>query len=217
MNTITDNHFIEKFKTELTTTSNRTYLIENEIEQIKNFTSSRNIDFAQNAFISHNNNNTNSVFDLSYLGNKNSLIDIFHHYLMYGQVLSSDFQKVYKEHLELSIQFAQYYIWLKDLKDKAEETRVKIKTGLNLEQRMLALYYLGLDLRKYDDTKTSKILSLILNYNQDNIRKNLSQLYYNSPKNKVRKTSNFEKIIKLFEDRQFDDIKNRIENDMNTL
>ncbi|MBO6605312.1 hypothetical protein [Psychroserpens sp.] len=217
MNTITNNQFIEKFKTELVNASDQNYLIENEIEQIKYFTMTRNTEFAPNPFRSYNNNSTNSVFDLSNLGNKNPIVDAFHHYLRFEEVSSSEIQHLNRDAIHLGTQLAQYFTWLKDLKAKNEATKVKIKSNLNLEQRMLALYYLGLDLNKYDDTKTSKILSQVLNYNQDNIRKNLSQLYINSPKNKVRKTSNFEKIIKLFEDQQFAAIKKRIEDDMNSL
>ncbi|MCB0486282.1 MAG: hypothetical protein KDC47_08805 [Flavobacteriaceae bacterium] len=115
--------------------------------------------------------------------------------------------------LKQAKEFALYYIWLEELLKSDLTSISKPKTSdLTHKQKLLALNYLGLDLSKYDNTNSAKVLSKILELDYDNTRKYLS--YISSGKNVVRTKSNLETVKKLFETSNLTDISSLIETDL---
>ena len=110
-------------------------------------------------------------------------------------------------------EFSKYYTWLISLKETPEKS-IK-KSSLTHKQKLLALYYFGLDTSKYDNSKTAKILSQILDLSEDNTRQYLS--YLTAGKNNVRTKSNLEKVSQLFEEQELNDISTSIKKDIEKL
>lgn len=117
-----------------------------------------------------------------------------------------------KHTYEQAYEFAEYYKWLKNLDIENPHKSVNKTSSLTHKQKMLSLHYLGLDLSKYDNTNSSKILAEILNLNQENTRKYLS--YLSGGKNEVRTKSNLQTVLKLFENQNLTDISNKIKDDL---
>ncbi|WMI66719.1 hypothetical protein RBH94_06030 [Aestuariibaculum sp. YM273] len=224
MNQEPKNHFIESFKSSLETIKNKEYLIDNEINQIQLFTSSEgSSSIPWNPGDLNFNNETNSVFDLMEMGGRSYFNSVFNEYLMHGEV-----QPIYEENeegemiptdedflrhdRENAILFADYYQWLKELKNGKNKSHKPKLSPLTHKQKILALHYLGLDLNKYDNVKTAKILSQILGVGEENTRKYLS--YVSAGKNSVRTKQNLDKIHQLFENVGVTEISNKIKSDL---
>lgn len=127
---------------------------------------------------------------------------------------SNSFYKTHKEcHLQ-GIELAKYTLWLKRSAEKKPSSVTK-KSTLSHKQKMLALHYLGLDLSKYDNTKSAKILAQILDLSEENTRKYIS--YLSAGKNNVRTKSNLEKLSQLFEQQNFIDVSNQINSDIKKM
>ena len=218
MNKQSQNHFIIEFENELNKNeTNNEYLINREIIQIELYVNTpqnrgRNLISLHDEIII-----TNSVFDLSHYSKTDLFNEIFNEYIIYGSAkkTKSRIQKHNENLYQLAVYFAEYYLWLKEL--QSNPLRKPKKSKLNHQQKMLALYYLGLDLRKFDDTKVGFVLSQILDLNEVNTRKFLPKLYFNSKGNDVRTEESFKKLSKLFENEQFEDISNKIKDDFNSL
>lgn len=215
------NKFIEDFKKELTEVENEKYLIQNEIRQIDLYVS--NTSFNKENPLNVNSNlgsnqfeKTNSVFDLSKNIFKKERFNTFFkcHILgkkyVPGKYESDDW---YKEDIYIEANlFADYYNWLKELDVKPKTTKNKSKLTLN--QKVLALHYLGLDLKKYDRTKSSNVLSQIIGEDESNTRKSLNYLNSATKEEKVKNIQNLKKLIELFKNEQFDKIKIKIKEDL---
>ena len=212
------NQFIDKFKTELEKVKNPDYLIENEIKQINAYTTSKNADVSHNGIFRSYDNNTNSVFDLSHIGSKDKFIEIFTHYLIHENYEIDENALMYqsiKNHSELSISFAKYFIWLKELQGKLTSKKLKPKASLTHKQKMLILYYLGLDIIEHDKTSMSKLLYHLLDLNEDNTRKYLS--YVANGKNEVRTKNNLKTVKTVFEKYGFLELSNTIQKDIDKI
>jgi hypothetical protein len=109
--------------------------------------------------------------------------------------------------------FFEYYKWLNSLLTEPKK-EVK-KSSLTHKQKLLALHYLGLDTSKFENSKTAKILSEILELSEDNTRQYLS--YITAGKNEVRTKANLEKVNQLFENQGFSDISFTIKRDLEKL
>jgi hypothetical protein len=114
------------------------------------------------------------------------------------------------------IEFAKYYLWLKE-KDSKTVLKIKKQKGITLNQKMLLLYYLGFDPNKHKKTETSELLFLILGLEKDkeNLRKSLSKLV--AGKNNVRTQKNLQFVQQLFEKHNLTDISNRVQKDLDEL
>lgn len=109
-------------------------------------------------------------------------------------------------------EFVKYYKWLKQqIMESSAKTQQK-KSGLSHKQKMLALHYLGLDLNKFENTNSAKILSQILDLDYDNTRKYLS--YLATGKNEVRTKKNLEILVNIFDIQGFENITNTIKKDI---
>jgi len=226
----TPNQFIEDFKNHLNKVKNKEALIKNEIIQIEVFTSSKGgnpemmgeLNFA---------NETNSVFDLMDIGFREFFNSVFNDYLINGKItcipdnneMDDDLRdfgisslrddECAMSEIEKATNFVDYYNWLKELEIKP--TIQKDKSNLNLEQKLLALQYLGLEVRDFSNSHSATVLGQILNVGSENIRKNLSNLY--AGKNKVRSAENLEKVSELFKNQTFDSISNRIKKELKEM
>jgi hypothetical protein len=228
MNITTFQEFKDNFNKELELAKNKQNFIKNELQEIENFVNndslvSNQYDFLRNQFL--DSRNDKNIFKL--ILPKNSKEDFrtaFKEYKINGNVdvfkypheleeLFPQRKLVYKQGEEL----AKYSDWLLTSFETKSPTSKRIKTSLNLEQKLLALQYLGMNLQGVDNTKASHILSSILGMGYDNIKKRHSQIYFNSKDNEVRTKDNFEKLIKLFENEQFEEIQIKIREDMESL
>ena len=88
MKELPQNHFIETFIKQLDNTLNKEYLIENEIEQIKLFVSSKGkpIDVEDPLLFEKD---THSVFNLSWIMGRELFNIVYHNYLLYGEFESA--------------------------------------------------------------------------------------------------------------------------------
>ena len=131
-----------------------------------------------------------------------------------SQMSSTLFPAEKKEVILQAQELADYYKWLKGLVS-SEKITPKKQSNLSHKQKMLALYYLGLDLSKFDNSKSAKILSDILELNEENTRKYLS--YLAAGKNEVRTKNNLAKLNQIFKNQGFIDISTAIESDLEKL
>ena len=216
--------FQEKFNQALNETINPQLLLENEVKEVEQFTSKTQRFFnPRDAFKNRKlKTQENGVFDitLKYF-NKQVFVEAFNSVLITGDFkiksqTSQEDDLFYQTKL-ISVQqakeFSKYYLWLKDLKPTTN--KIQKQPSLSHKQKMLALHYLGLDLSKYDNTKSAKILSLILDLDEGNTRKYLS--YVSAGKNDVRTKTNLSKLNEVFKHQGLDDIAFTIKNDLDKI
>ncbi|WP_421806426.1 hypothetical protein [Flagellimonas sp.] len=212
-----ENNFISKFEKRLSEVPNKEYLIQNEINQIEKTTSS---DEPWQEFDNEpwRESEKHSVFRLEQVGSLLLFNDIFHFYLLNNECDSILGEGMKEDDsimatVEEAMQFADYYTWLKSLKNVP--SKPKTKSQLSHKEKMLALHYLGLDLSKYDNTKAGEVLGEILGMDKGNTRQYLS--YVRAGKNEVRTLDNLRDVLQLFEDPIFKDISSAIKSDIDSL
>ncbi|PHR93132.1 MAG: hypothetical protein COA80_13725 [Leeuwenhoekiella sp.] len=210
-----------EFQKALETTPIKKMLIQRELSAIENFINGngrhvragiiRTIDFSHIQSVinlqqirHHRNNEFLKMMDSLYT---NGTID--------KSIIDSD-SFLSTSYMTETIEFArglfQYYSWLQDIENEKPKPK---KYELTHKQKMLALHYLGLDLSQYDNTKSAKILSLILDLDEGNTRKYLS--YVAAGKNDVRTKSNLKKLNEVFKHQGLDDIAFTIKNDLDKI
>ena len=228
MNIITLEEFKENFNKVLETIENKQNLINNEIQEIENFVNNdlrttNTYDSLRNKFIEDRADknifrlrlpkNSKVDFQIAYKEYKtNKKVAVFR-YSHEMEELFTERKLIYKQAEEL----AKYSDWLSTNFESKSLKSKRIPTSLNLDQKLLALQYLGVKLNKVDNTKASQIIASILGMGYDNISKRHPQVYFNSKDNEVRTKDNFEKLLKLFENEQFKEIHSQICEDMNSL
>ncbi len=124
------------------------------------------------------------------------------------------FNERYKQYHIQGLEFAKYVLWLKRHENKNVLSKPNTRKLTN-KQKLLALNCLGLNLSKYDNTKTAKILSQILEIGEENIRINLS--YVEGKNNEVRTIQNLNKISQLFESAGISDVSSIINTEIENL
>ncbi len=215
--------FQEQFNAALNEATNPELFIENEIKEIEIFTPKGEPAFNyRDAFKNRKLKRKDyGVFEitLKYF-NKQVFVEAFHSFLITGDFkinpkTSQEDDLFYQTKLismQQAKEFSKYYLWLKNLKPS---DKVQKQSSLSHKQKMLALHYLGLDLSKYDNTKSAKILSLILDLDEGNTRKYLS--YVSAGKNDVRTKTNLSKLNEVFKHQGLDDIAFTIKNDLDKI
>ena len=113
--------------------------------------------------------------------------------------------------------FADYYLWLKEQLQNFTENKATKTSDLNLSQKILALHYLGLDLTKFDKTKSSKVLSKILEQSESNTKGHLTNLYSAINETKIKNLKNLKPLLEVFENEQFNEVQNKIKKDIENL
>lgn len=124
----------------------------------------------------------------------------------------------YKERIlaiEQSYEFAEYYVWLKELLEKPNLLIVNTKSNLSNAQKVLALHYLGIDYTQTSNIKYSKVLSKILGIGGENIRQNISKMH--SAHNGIITEDNLKSILELFDEYKISEAKDKIKKDLSKL
>ena len=222
MNIYTLTQLKENFNTVLEISINKKYTIESEINAITDYVNSipkyklfskpDNPDFK---------NKNNKIFEIKISDLSRSLFsEAFNNYMLVGKHtierfhLDTDEMFEHKERvINQAYELADYYKWLNEL--IATPQKIEKKSSLTHKQKLLALHYLGLDTSKFENSKTAKILSEILELSEDNTRQYLS--YITAGKNEVRTKSNLEKVNQLFENQGLLDISSIIKKDLEKL
>jgi len=197
--------------------ANKPNLIINEIKEIQNF-----IKFDQNKYQRNKLDKYNllspkpfHIFEISiHSSYRVSFNKAFNDYNILGkiEVLADIENSNIRDVTIQAYEFVKYYDFLNDLIiERSSKTQQK-KSGLSHKQKMLALHYLGLDLSKFENTNSAKILSQILDLDYDNTRKYLS--YLATGKNEVRTKKNLETLVNIFDVQGFENITNTIKKDI---
>lgn len=215
------NIYIREFQKVLIDTTNKTYLIQNEIRQIEKVISSINRPRTMTPSLIPPSPGvqTNGVFKLNHTPH-NLFNEVCHHYLInkdydFNLIPDDRFKERDIKIAKDGINFAKYYLWLKDELENLTETKKVKKSNLSHKQKMLVLNYLFPEINKFENKKLANILYDVIDESVDNTRQYLS--YISDGKNKVRTKFNLEKILKLFENQNFSDISNKIKEDIKNL
>jgi hypothetical protein len=132
---------------------------------------------------------------------------------------ANDTEAMFEHQLEITkqaIELAEYYKWLNEF-NAMPSKKAKQTVSLNHEQKLLALYYLGLDTQKYDNTKCANILASIINLSIQNTREHLTYLYSDGIDNPVRNKKNLEKVLQQFESQGLTEIVDKIKLDIQNV
>lgn len=118
-----------------------------------------------------------------------------------------------KDIINQAYEFVKYYKWLKVLIHELSAKPQQKKSSLTHAQKILALYYLGIDMSKFqNNVKSAKILASILDLDESNTKDYLT--YFGGKKTKVKNKSNINKMIDLFEPQEFKDILKKVKEDL---
>lgn len=206
---------IEEFNTILDSTKKKLNLIELEIKLIDQYSiMSPKI---PSSYFNTTIYRPKSVVDLTIIP-INIFQKVFHGYQLNDEIIFTYDETdpwTNNEQYQTAGEITKYYIWLKEIKSEYSLKKPKAKNSkLTLHQKVLALHYLGLDLRKYDKTKSSKILSQIIGENESNTRKSFSYINSATQEDKIKNKQNLKILLELFENEQFGSINNEIKDDL---
>jgi hypothetical protein len=127
---------------------------------------------------------------------------------------TDEMYKIKIDCVQQGAELLKYYDWLNKVFDTPpKEFKTK---ALTLNQKILALDYLGIDLSNQDNTKTAKLLSAILGMNEQNIRTCLTYINVGR-KNDVRTKANLQVLHELFKSQSLIDISATILIDIESL
>lgn len=219
--------FKENFNIKAEQVQDKLALVKNEVKEIENFiVDAQYVEpfprRTRGIFSGGVKSKSTAVFELDIHRNyKTRFVDFFNDYNLHNKVNldrdSYQLESTYQDFLTLSNQakeFVEYYKWLLNQQNEKVTPKAK-KSELTHKQKMLALHYLGLDLSKYDNTKSAKILSMVLDLDEGNTRKYLS--YLSAGKNDVRTKSNLSKLNEVFKHLGLDDIAFTIKSDLDKM
>lgn len=222
MSIITNLELQNKFNTVTENSINRNILIETEIREIEIYIN--NIPVYTRTFKKTVKpltiNKSPKIFDFSGVHiNRQIFNESFYEYLNNGKTITierlyNDNDETYKHKqnsADQAIEFFKYYEWLKiqlSTPQKAEK-----KNSLSHKEKMLALYYLGLDMRKFgNNVQSASILSKIIGFDESNTKRFLT--YFDGKECEVKKEPNMTKMLELFEHHDFKEIHNAIKKDL---
>ncbi|MFV5686633.1 hypothetical protein ACM55I_14445 [Flavobacterium sp. GB2R13] len=166
------------------------------------------------------NNKANRVFKINISDLlRSQFSDAFNSYIRIGSYelksFHADTNEMHqiKEHTaKQAYEFSEYYKWLDTLLTSPQKAEKK-NEGLSHKEKMLALYYLGLDMRKFrNNLQSAKILSKILDLDESNTKDNLT--YFDGINCKVKTETNLKKVLDLFEHKDFKEIHVAITKDL---
>jgi len=223
MNLTTLSELQNNFKLALKNASSTKYLIENELKEINNFLNYDPLEKYNNRGLRKFliKPESQRIFKIPIQNYQRTLFtEAFNNYMINGKFdipkyegitddQFNDNQSVVKQAFE----FSNYYKWLTSLKETPEKS-IK-KSSLDHKEKLLALHYLGLDLSKFDNKKSAKILSEILGHSEENTRKYLS--YLTAGKNNVRTEKTLKNTFNLFKNSGLEEISNSIKQDLDKI
>lgn len=217
-----ENKYYLKFNLEISNFPNKDYSIKNEINQIEYFMNNSH-DF--NSFFGISPNlqrvETNAVFNFNYFPSE-TYRKIFKYCVLNNVFIYENLEEEFlsiedKEMVKDALSFAEYYQLLHKSKTSTSTKLDKSQLKLTLAEKILALDYLGIDLIKYDKTKSSRILNLIIDQNKDNIKDHLTNLYSAKKTHLIKNSKNLNTLSKVFDNEQFIEIQNKIREDLKKL
>lgn len=218
MNLTTLSELKKAFNSALEQSTDKQFLIENELREVNNFITNLPVPKVQKRFLVkyHPSHKGTGVFNLA-IPQGRDFSEAFSAIVRTGEF---KIEKSFHEPIEAfeikqtivqqASDFAEYYKWLNSLKNSPQ--KVIRKNDLTHGEKLLALHYLGLDLRKFDFIKSAKVLEPIIGQNFDDTRKQIPLLYGNN--NKIMKKKNLETVLQLFENVGFEEIAKRIKTDI---
>ena len=212
----------KSFNSALENTSDKQFLIENELREINNFINYVPIPKPKKGLIVryYQRPKGTGIFDLD-ITPGGLFTEAFNSILRTGdyEMREKSFHepieafKTRQEIVKQASEFAEYYMWLNALKNSPQ--KLSKKSSLDHKEKLLALHYLGLNLNKFDNKKTAKILSEIIGNSEENTRKYLS--YLAAGKNDVRTPKTLKNTLNLFESQGFEEISNTIKRDLEKI
>jgi hypothetical protein len=208
------------FGTALENSINKKFTIENETKEVLNYINTiPNANLFRKSIKPTFENKASKIFviDIPSLL-RNLFSEAFNNYMTTGNYelkrLHTDTDEMYqinKETVKQANVFSEYYKWLNEL--QATPQKAEKKNTLSHKEKMLALYYLGLDMRKFSNNKQSAIiLSKILGLDESNTKDYLT--YFEGNKGKVKTEANINKMLDLFENQDFKEIQKKIKEDL---
>lgn len=223
MNLTTLSELKVSFNSALEHSTDKQYLIENELREINNYVSYTPIPKVEKRLYAkyYPAQKGTGVFDLNIpQAQRKDFTEAFNSILRTGE---SQIEKNFQEPIEAfdirqqvvkqAYEFAEYYKWLNEIKNSPQ--KASKKSTLSHKQKLLALHYLGLDTNKFDNSAVAKILSEVLELSEDNTRQYLS--YITAGRNNVRTKANLEKVNQLFEQQGITEIYNKIKSDIEKI
>ncbi len=215
MDIITTTELQERFNVTIQNNSHRNLKIENEIKAVEEYV--YNIPVLRSPFkkqpLKTSINKIPQVFNLgnTYI-DRNIFHDAFCKYLNSEETTiieqyqndSQESHRLKQRSANQAIELFKYYEWLKTQLSTPQKIEKKSE-GLSHKEKMLALYYLGLDMRKFrNNLQSAKILSKILDLDESNTKENLT--YFDGINCKVKTEANLKKVLELFEHKDFKEI-----------
>lgn len=220
MDFISLSEFKNNFSSALEEATDKNFLIENELREVNNYVSYVPVPKTQKRLYVkyYSVQKGTGVFDINIpQAQRKEFTEAFNSNLRTGEF---PIEKSYHEPTEAfkirqkvvkqASEFADYYKWLNNLKNSPLKSNKK--NDLTHGEKLLALHYLGLDLRKFDFIKSAKVLEPIIGQNFDDTRKQIPLLY--GTNNKIMKKKNLETVLQLFENVGFEEIAKRIKTDI---
>ena len=214
-NTTSFKEFQENFKSKLGENGNSQYLAKKEILAIDKLLNTPQTSW-QNGELIHSFLNIDSVFDsLKLSGWINlSFKECFDNYLIYQNPDPENKFEGDEKSLNQALEFAKYYEWLTNIQAQNKLLKTK-KSELSHKQKMLALYYLGLNFESIENKALATVLSSILELDRENTRKYSYYLF--GGENKVRTKTNLLVLQKLFCNSGLIDIANKVKTDLDKI
>lgn len=221
MNLTTLSELKRTFNSALEQSPDKQFLIENELREVFNFINNIPIPKVQKRFFVkyHPTQKGTGIFNLP-IHQGRDFSEAFNTIIRTGEF---HIEKKFHEPIEAfeirqnvikqAFEFVEYYKWLNGLKNSPQ--KLPKKSSLDHKEKLLALHYLGLDLSKFDNKKTAKILSEIIGHSEENTRKYLS--YLAAGKNDVRTPKTLKNTLNLFESQGFNEISNTIKTDLEKI
>lgn len=223
MDFISLSEFKNNFSSALEEAIDKNFLIENELREVNNYVSYVPVPKTQKRLYVkyHPAQKGTGVFDLKIpQAQRKEFTEAFNSNLRTGEFpIKKDFHEpteafeIRQQIVKQAFEFAEYYKWLNELKSTPQ--KLPRKSSLDHKEKLLALHYLGLDLSKFDNKKTAKILSEIIGHSEENTRKYLS--YLAAGKNDVGTPKTLENTLNLFVSQGFDEISNTIKADLEKI
>lgn len=154
----------------------------------------------------------NHVFRLNInYHHKNTFINAFQNFNLRQEIDENENSEKQLVILQ-ACEFVKHYNWLIVLKSDDKNIKSK-KSSLTHSQKILALYYLGIDMRSFqNNVQSAKILSSILDLDESNTKDYLT--YFEGKKSKVKNKKNINKIADIFEHQDFKTVLDKIKKDL---
>ncbi|KQB43462.1 hypothetical protein RCH33_564 [Flavobacterium daejeonense] len=220
MEIITLSQFQNEFNLVFNKSFSKNYIIDNEINEIHTYiNTTQSFKVFQKPKTHSSTNNLKGTFKkLINKQNDTYFSRAFNDYMLEGkheiEISPDDSSLAYDYKLKTSKQayeFAEYYKWLEKLKQQPQ--KIEKKNSLSHKEKMLALFYLGLDMRKFNNNvQSANILSQILDLDESNTKRYLT--YFEGNKGKVKTENNIKKMLELFEHQDFKNIQKKIKDDL---